>query len=106
MGDWDPEDLIASRRAMNRARMDLLRRRGMEMDSEGTLNFVYVAEQPSDAQRLAQFLRAETDYEVETTGDRVTGSTKPMPVTLDALDEWFAWMIHAGYDNGRCRLQG
>ena len=76
------------------------------MDVEGELGFVYTAEQPSDAQRLAQFLRTETDYEVETTDDRVTGSTKPMPVTPDAVDEWLAWMIHAGYDHGRCRLQG
>src|SRR3954453_10509253 len=106
MGDWDPEDLIATERAINRGRLDLLRMRGIETDAEGTLGFVYMAEQPSDAQRLAQFLRAETDYDVETTDDGVTGSTKPMPVTPEALDEWLAWMIQAGYDYGRCRFQG
>ena len=91
---------------MNRGRLAVLLSRGIEVDKEGELGFRYTAEQPSEAQQLAQFLRAETDYEVETTDDEVTGSTKPMPVTPEALDEWLAWMIQAGCDNGRCRFMG
>ena len=106
MGDWDPAELIATEQAMNRARLAVFLSRGIEPETEGELGFRYTAEQPSDARQLALFLRAETDYEVETTDDGVTGSTKPMPVTPEAIDEWLAWMIQAGYDNGGCRFMG
>ncbi len=41
---------------------------------------------------------------VETYG--VTGSTLPTTVSPEILDQWFEWMVLAGYENRGCKFDG
>jgi len=92
-----------------------------EMQEEGVgeepvlrLTFVYLAPAESQAEDLAAFLRAETDYEIYVrrqgrVGKRewfVAGATQPAPMTQWTINAWTEWMIAAGATNGQCAFQG
>jgi hypothetical protein len=78
------------------------------------LTFAYLAAGEAEAQRLAAFLRAETDYElfVRAHGRKrkrawyVAGATRPEPLTLDTINAWTQWMIAAGAEHGPCAFDG
>ncbi|HEX4363882.1 MAG TPA: hypothetical protein VHZ75_04975 [Solirubrobacteraceae bacterium] len=83
---------------------------GVDDDSLLRLGFLYLAPGAAEAQLLVDFLRAETDYEVDARlqpGKQelswvVIGTTQPTPVSLALLDDWTNWMIAAGAAEGPC----
>lgn len=80
------------------------------------LGFIYLAPGEQEAEDLAAFLRAETDYEVEVRSQRprklatrewlVIGATQPTAVSLELLNEWVEWMVAAGAAAGPCAFDG
>ncbi len=80
------------------------------------LGFVYMAPGMVEAEHLAAFLRAETDYEVDVRPQPrddsedsqwlVVGGTQPTELSLELLDEWVEWMIAAGATEGPCVFDG
>lgn len=84
--------------------------------TELRLDFFYVARGQSEAEALGEFLRRETDYDVDVRSIRkgmlskkqwsVTGSTQPTMVSLDILNQWVGWMVAAGAENGGCEFDG
>ena len=91
---------------MNRTTWGKLKEHGVMEESELRLDFFYVAESLSNAERLAAFLRAETDYEVTARANAVTGTTQATTLSLAISDEWVKWMTLAGWENGRCEFDG
>jgi hypothetical protein len=104
--DWRPEDVLALQLGMNVQTWTSLQDHGVDGETEIRLDFAYEASDRAAAEELAHFLVVETDYEVHTDADRVTGSTQPTTVSLDMLDQWVEWMILAGHKNGRCKFDG
>jgi hypothetical protein len=91
-----------------------LQEQGAGEQPELRLTFAYVAPGEAQAERLAAFLGAETDYELHVrrrgrVGGRrwfVAGATQPAPVKLEMLNAWTEWMIAAGAEHGACRFDG
>jgi hypothetical protein len=91
-----------------------LQQQGAGDEPELRLTFAYVAPGEAEAEQLAAFLEAETDYELHVRrrgriGGRrwfVAGATQPAPVSLDTLDAWTGWMIAAGAQHGQCAFDG
>lgn len=104
--DWQPEDVIADLLVINEHSWGALQRLGVTEDTRLSLHFDYEGDDEAANERLADFLRRETDYEVKVVSNGVTGSTKPRTVNLEALDEWVRWMVLAGYENGGCKFDG
>jgi hypothetical protein len=85
-------------------------------EAELRLGFIYLAPGEAEAQRLARFLREQTDYTVEARSQRqrrlakptwlVVGATEPTAVTLELLNEWVGWMVAAGAAEGPCAFDG
>lgn len=78
-------------------------------------DFSYQPAPEKAARELAEFLRAETDYEVRVEATRsgfrgktwhVEGQTRPMPTDLGRLQHWVTWMFVAGQEHGPCELDG
>jgi Zn ribbon nucleic-acid-binding protein len=91
-----------------------LQEQGAGEQPELRLTFAYLAVGEAEAQQLAAFLGAETDYElfVRSRGRLrkrrwfVAGATQPAPVTLDTINAWTEWMIAAGAEHGPCAFDG
>ncbi len=110
----DPEAVLV--RAVNVQLLDNIRiwgellEEGVGDEPELRLTFAYLAGGEAEAERLAAFLRAETDYElfVRSHGRGrkrqwfVAGATRPARVTLDTINAWTEWMIAAGAEHGPC----
>jgi hypothetical protein len=104
--DWQPEEVIAQQQAMNRQTWEVLKSRGVDEATELRLDFAYTAADRDRAEVLAAFLRAETDYEVRVDDAGVSGSTQSTEISPSILDEWVAWMVLAGFENGGCKFDG
>ncbi|MEA2190308.1 MAG: hypothetical protein QOI73_429 [Solirubrobacteraceae bacterium] len=110
------EQLLALALERNPGIWEDLRTSGMTDDSELRLAFLYVAPGEAEADDLAAFLRAETDYEVRPHSQRegrvagrdwfVAGVTRPAALTLEIVDAWVEWMIAAGAAHGPCAFDG
>jgi hypothetical protein len=124
MAEWY-EQLLDLQLHRNRDIWAGLQERGVAADTMLRLGFIYVAPGEPEAQALVDFLREETDYDVNVRADRddgadadaetdpddadawfVIGMTQPTPVTLDLLDDWVEWMIAAGAAEGPCAFDG
>jgi hypothetical protein len=124
MAEWY-EQLLELQLHRNRDIWAGLQERGVATDTMLRLGFIYVAPGEPEAQALVDFLRAETDYDVDARARRddgadadaetdpddenawfVIGMTQPTPVTLDLLDDWVEWMIAAGAAEGPCAFDG
>jgi hypothetical protein len=103
---WDPADVIAQQRAMNRQTWEALQTHGVTEETELRLDFAYLAPGPTEAEDLAAFIRAETDYDVRADKTSVEGNTQPTFVSPDVLDEWVTWMVLAGHEHGCCKFDG
>lgn len=116
--DPDPEAVLV--RAVNVQLLHNIRLWG-ELQEAGAgdetslqMTFAYLAAGEAEAQRLAAFLGAETDYELFVRsrgriGKRewfVAGATRPATVTLDTINAWTEWMIAAGAEHGPCAFDG
>ena len=75
-------------------------------ETQVRLSFSYRAPGRGQAANLAQFLREETDYEVQAGEDSVTGTTQAMTLNDDNLPGWTIWMVDTGYENGGCQFVG
>lgn len=101
---------------MNPRTWAALQEHGVDEASELRLDFFYVAPGQGEAEALGEFLRRETDYEVDVHTIKkgmlskkqwsVTGSTQPTRVSLDILNQWVGWMVAAGAENGGCEFDG
>jgi hypothetical protein len=110
------EQLLALALERNPGLWDELREQGMTDDSELRLAFLYVAPGEAEAEQLADFLRAQTDYEVRAHSQRenpraerewfVAGVTQPAILDLETVDAWVEWMIAAGAASGPCAFDG
>jgi hypothetical protein len=93
-----------------------LRELGVNEETELRLAFIYLAPGKDEAERLAAFLRAETDYDLQTRQRRmgwfehpewlVLGATQPTAVSLETIDAWVEWMVAAGAAEGPCAFDG
>ena len=91
-----------------------LQEQGVGDEPELQLTFAYVAAGKPEAEALAAFLQAETDYEifVRSRGRPrkrewfVAGATQPAQLTLDTINAWTEWMIAAGAEHGPCAFDG
>jgi hypothetical protein len=92
-----------------------LRDLGVDEDTELRLAFIYLAPGEPEAERLAGFLREETDYDVQTRERRkgwfatewlVLGATQPTAVSRETIDAWVQWMVAAGAAEGPCAFDG
>jgi hypothetical protein len=107
---------LESQLAMNGQTWQTLQEHGATEESELRLDFVYFAPGEQEANELAAFLRAETDYEVQVDSSTsgllrrrawtVSGTTQKTQLTLDVLDTWVEWMVAAGTENGQCEFDG
>ena len=93
-----------------------LQEHGVDESTKLRLDFFYLAPGQTEAEALGEFLRNETDYDVDVHSMRkgmlskkqwsVTGSTQPTAVSLDILNQWVGWMVAAGAENGGCEFDG
>ena len=116
MAEWYDE-LLEHQLSRNKKMWASLREHGIGEDSQLRLGFIYIAPGVAEADQLAAFLRAETDYDLSTRersrdGEDVDpdwvviGTTQPTPVSLELLDDWCEWMIAAGAAEGPCAFDG
>jgi hypothetical protein len=102
--------------AMNRQTWQALQDHGVTGESRRRLDFFYIAPGEKEANALAEFLKAETDYEVavsssgggflKKTAWGVNGTTQETELSLAILDQWVRWMVAAGNENGGCEFDG
>lgn len=104
--EWHPDEVIAREVAQNRQTWEALQRLGVGEGAKLCLEFVYESGGAGGDRELAEYLRSETDYALEIEDGGVTGSTQPMAVSPEALDDWVAWMVLAGHDHGGCAFDG
>jgi Regulator of ribonuclease activity B len=92
-----------------------LRERGVDEHTPLQLDFEYTAPGEVETRSLMRFLRTATDYEFKggarTQADGtqrwlVLGTTSPMTLSLDALNDWVAQMTAHGRDHGPARFDG
>ncbi len=91
-----------------------LQEHGAGDEVELRLTFAYLAAGEAEAERLAAFLRQETDYELYVrrqgrVGKRewfVAGATQPETLTLYTINAWTEWMIAAGAEHGPAAFDG
>jgi hypothetical protein len=112
--DWEQE-VLEAQLAMNRNSFSELQQHGVTELTELRLDFLYLAPDERSARALAAVLQDETEYEVdvEATGGgmlkkktwTVNGTTHPTVVSQEILDEWVAWMVMVGLENG-CEFDG
>lgn len=89
---------------------------GVDEDARLAPDFLYLAPGETPANELAEFLRTQTDYFVETRSEKgsiasrrewfVVGRTNPTTLSLEMLDQWVRWMVMAGHRNGICEFDG
>jgi hypothetical protein len=107
---------LSSQLAMNRQSWRALQENGVTDETELRLDFFYVAPGEQEANALASYLQAETDYDVSVGSSAggllrkkswtVNGATQKTQVSLDILDAWVEWMVAAGIENGQCEFDG
>ena len=104
MHEWKPDAVIARQLQLNRRRWAVIQSDADARD-EMQLFFAYAAHDAEKADELAGYFRAETDYDVRSGDDAVTGTTTAAVLSLQLLDDWVRWMVLTGYDHGRCRFE-
>ncbi len=110
------QDVLDQQLAMNEQTWAALQEHGADASTHLRLEFFYIAPGQTEAEALGDFLRHETDYDVDVHSMKkgmlskkqwsVTGSTQPTPVSLDILNQWVGWMVAAGAENGGCEFDG
>jgi Regulator of ribonuclease activity B len=110
------EQLLELQLRANPAILEQLHELGVTDETHMRLGFIYLAPGEQEAQRLEDFLREQTDYELQTRSRRkgffehpewlVVGATQPTAVTLDTVDAWVEWMVAAGAAEGPCAFDG
>jgi hypothetical protein len=110
------EQLLDLQLRANSAIWERLRELGVNEETELRLAFIYLAPGKHEAERLAAFLRAETDYDLQTRQRRkgwlehpewlVLGATQPTAVSPQTIDAWVEWMVAAGAAEGPCAFDG
>ena len=104
-------NLLARKLVLTEDMWPILVREGLTEQTRVRLDFMYYATAKADADALASFLRAETDYEVSVTagesgGFVIEGKTRETTISPSILAEWVKWMVAAGYRYGRCEFDG
>src|SRR5262245_34590063 len=94
-------DVLRQQLAMNEQTWAALQEHGVDASTQLRLDFFYVAPGQAEAEALGEFLRQETDYNVDIHATKkgmlskkqwsVTGSTQPTAVSLDILNQWVTW---------------
>jgi regulator of RNase E activity RraB len=113
--EWHDRTL-AEQRQMTAETWNVLRERGVDEQTALRLEFFYAAPDRESAELLATYLAREADYELATTADEteaaaagawlLRGRTRQTAVSLAILDQWVAWMVTAGAENGGCVFDG
>jgi Regulator of ribonuclease activity B len=112
--DW-AETVLARQLAMNAQTWRALQEHGVNAASMVTLDFFYRPSGQAEAEQLAAFLRADTDYDVDVVsqnrgtfgkGFSVIGKTQPTAVSLEILNDWVGRMVNAGVEKGPCEFDG
>ena len=102
-------NLLARKLVLTEDMWPILVREGLTEQTRVRLDFMYYATAKADADALASFLRAETDYEVSVTagesgGFVIEGKTRETTISPSILAEWVKWMTAAGYRYGHCEF--
>jgi hypothetical protein len=110
------EQLLELQLRANPAILEQLRELGVTDETQMRLGFIYLAPGEEEAQRLEEFLREQTDYELQTRRRRkgffehpewlVVGATQPTAITLETVNAWVEWMVAAGAAEGPCAFDG
>jgi hypothetical protein len=110
------QEVLQRQLAMNPQTWAGLQEHGVDESTKLRLDFFYVAPGQTGAEALGEYLRRETDYDVDVHSIKkgmlskkqwsVTGSTQSTTVSLDILNQWVGWMVAAGAENGGCEFDG
>ncbi len=96
--DFDQE--LIEQKAMNRQAWKRLVEKGYTSDQKVRVDFVFVAEKRADALKLKAFFETETDYTVKVLNNddefEIDGQTSEIQLSLEALNQWVAWMVDEG----------
>ncbi len=90
----------------NRTIFGVLERNGWKPGMPLEIDYQYDCPTPEAAVQLVSFLAQGNPGEVWTEESRVYGTMPPIPITLEAADEWVVWMIMAGFEQGGCLFDG
>ena len=110
------ESTLSLQLSMNPQTWEALQGCGVDESSELSLEFSYAAPGEEQAEALVAYVRAETDYQIDTRSNKkgllakrtwmVVGQTQPTRVSLDVLNDWVAWMVATGAQHGGCEFDG
>ena len=96
-------------KAMNRRAWKLLVDKGYTSDQKIKLDFVFVTESRSNANKLKALLETETDYTLKVINNddefELDGQTGELQLSLEALNQWTAWIVEEGHKCG-CTFDG
>ena len=96
--DFDQESV--DQKAMNRRAWKLLVEKGYTSDQKTKLDFVFVSEKRANAYKLKVLLEAESNYTVKVVNNddefEISGQTGELQLSLEALNQWVAWMVEEG----------
>ena len=101
-----PADVLDRELRRNEETLTILRRLGIEESRTLRLSFVFESGGAAADAELAAFLAGEAGYEVTVEPEGVSGRTKPIEMSSDALEHWVRAMLRAGYWCGGCAFSG
>jgi hypothetical protein len=100
-----PDEAIGAELAQNRRTWAALERLGVRQGAELPLHFFFETAGPEADRELAGYLR-EAGYTIVVEDDGLAGTTPPMALGPEAIDDWVRGMLYAGYHHGGCVFAG
>ncbi|MEJ7797732.1 MAG: ribonuclease E inhibitor RraB [Solirubrobacteraceae bacterium] len=109
------ERLLRAHLEVNPKSWAALQARGVDEGTPLRLNFEYTAPGEAEVRSLLAFLRTETDYDFqggardEKDGTQhwlVLGTTSPIALSLERLNDWVTHMTAYGRDHGPAEFDG
>jgi hypothetical protein len=99
-------EIVARELRRNDETLAILRRLGVAESEMLPLSFVFESGGAEADRELAAFLAGEAGYDVVVEPEGVSGRTKPIEMSADALEHWVRAMLRAGYWCGGCAFGG
>jgi hypothetical protein len=100
-----PDEAIGREIAQNRRTWAALERLGVRQGAELPLQFFFETAGAEADRELADVLR-EGGYTVVLEQDGLAGTTRPMALSPEAIDDWVRGMLYVGYQHGGCVFAG
>lgn len=95
---WDEE--LAERLHMNAEALALLAEKGVQPGQKTRLDYTFVTESRTNAQKLAAFIEQETDYTAKVVNNdgefEISGQTSEIELSLETVNAWVTWLVKEG----------